>query len=258
MEPIDAIARTLGVTRRRLSIFRLFVALLGAQTSALAAGKRAPAAKKTDLATKLDDLKEKIDAYKESLRALIPDIERRVADKTTELEKIKGLVDQGIAARKELTQREEDLAKLKAELVSREQELAGADVILEEAVASEQALRNPIKTGGYLATNAIIRYGGAAGGWNIANISQVQGFYSLHFRRAIPISAFGQTGLHDRLGFDHRNAVDVAVHPDSAEGQALISYLRTAGIPFLAFRGAIPGKATGPHIHIGFPSHRFR
>ena len=31
-----------------------------------------------------------------------------------------------------------------------------------------------------------------------------------------------------------------------------------AGIPFLAFRGAVPGKATGPHIHIGFPSHRFR
>jgi hypothetical protein len=57
-------------------------------------------------------------------------------------------------------------------------------------------------------------------------------------------------------GDDHHNAVDVALHPDSSEGRALINYLQGRGIPFLAFRGAIPGIATGPHIHIGSPSHR--
>jgi hypothetical protein len=57
-------------------------------------------------------------------------------------------------------------------------------------------------------------------------------------------------------GYDHRNAVDVALHPDSAEGKALINYLQNQGIPFLAFRAAVPGVATGPHIHIGSPSHR--
>ena len=53
------------------------------------------------------------------------------------------------------------------------------------------------------------------------------------------MSALGQTPTHDRLGFDHRNAVDVAVHPDSVEGRALLDHLRDQGIPFLAFRGPV-------------------
>jgi hypothetical protein len=58
------------------------------------------------------------------------------------------------------------------------------------------------------------------------------------------------------LGYDHREAVDVAVSPRSREGRALITYLREARIPFLAFRGKMPGVSTGPHIHIGLPSPR--
>lgn len=52
------------------------------------------------------------------------------------------------------------------------------------------------------------------------------------------------------------DAMDIGLHPDSAEGQALMEYLRANGIPFLAFRSAIPGKSTGPHIHIGLPSRK--
>jgi hypothetical protein len=66
----------------------------------------------------------------------------------------------------------------------------------------------------------------------------------------------GQTATHRKLGFDHRHAVDVAVHPDSAEGQVLMHYLRSEGIPFIAFRSAVPGSATDAHIHIGRPSPR--
>jgi hypothetical protein len=50
--------------------------------------------------------------------------------------------------------------------------------------------------------------------------------------------------------------MDVGLHPDSAEGRALIEFLRNESIPFLAFRGPIPGVATGPHIHIGNRSPR--
>ena len=50
--------------------------------------------------------------------------------------------------------------------------------------------------------------------------------------------------------------MDVGINPTSTEGQALIAYLQANGIPFGAFRQAIPGVATGPHIHIGMPSHR--
>jgi hypothetical protein len=76
------------------------------------------------------------------------------------------------------------------------------------------------------------------------------------FGRALPISALGQTALHDRLGFDHRNAIDLAVHPDSPEGRALMEHLRAQGIPFIAAWGAIPGSASGAHIHVGQPSPR--
>lgn len=98
-----------------------------------------------------------------------------------------------------------------------------------------------------------MRYNGV-GGWAIAEASKVEGFFASTFGRQLPISAFGQSSTHKRLGFDHRNSVDVALHPDSAEGKALIYYLRTNGIPFLAFHSAIPGVATGAHIHIGYPS----
>src|SRR6185369_5064745 len=94
------------------------------------------------------------------------------------------------------------------------------------------------------------------GAWSLALTSRIESFFTARFHRALPLSAFGQTPVHDRLGFDHRNAIDVAVHPDSAEGRALIAYLRSASISFLAFRGAIPGAATGAHIHIGPASQR--
>ena len=90
--------------------------------------------------------------------------------------------------------------------------------------------------------------------WSIGNLGSIQQFFANRFGHALPTTAIGQSATHDRSGYDHRNAVDVGLNPDSLEGRALISYLQSVGIPFLAFRSAIPGVATGPHIHIGSPS----
>jgi len=84
----------------------------------------------------------------------------------------------------------------------------------------------------------------------------IKPFFLSKFGRTLPVSAFGQTRLHSRLGFDHRNSVDVALSPDSAEGRALLGKLRGFGVPFITFRKAIPGIATGAHIHVGRPSPR--
>jgi hypothetical protein len=84
----------------------------------------------------------------------------------------------------------------------------------------------------------------------------IKPFFLSKFGRTLPVSAFGQTRLHSRLGFDHRNSVDVALSPDSREGRALLGKLRAFGVPFITFRKAIPGIATGAHIHIGRPSPR--
>ena len=65
------------------------------------------------------------------------------------------------------------------------------------------------------------------------------------------MSAVGETSLHRALGFDHRGRVDVAIHPDQPEGRWLLEFLTENRIPYFAFRQAVPGKATGAHIHIG-------
>jgi hypothetical protein len=92
--------------------------------------------------------------------------------------------------------------------------------------------------------------------WSLADAAKIEDFFLTKFGRPLPLSAFGQSDLHTRWGLDHRNGMDVGLHPDSVEGRALIEFLRAESIPFLVFRGPIPGVATGPHIHIGNRSSR--
>ena len=94
------------------------------------------------------------------------------------------------------------------------------------------------------------------GKWRLSEAEKVKTFFFVKFNKPLPLSAFGQSELHTRWGLDHRNAMDVGLHPDSVEGRALINYLRAEAIPFLVFRAPIPGVATGPHIHIGNRSSR--
>jgi hypothetical protein len=96
----------------------------------------------------------------------------------------------------------------------------------------------------------------ARGKWSLAEATKVEQFFVSKFKRPLPTTAFGQSDLHTRWGLDHRNGLDVGLHPDSAEGRALIEFLRAESIPFLVFRGPVPGVATGPHIHIGNRSSR--
>jgi len=95
-----------------------------------------------------------------------------------------------------------------------------------------------------------------SGKWMLADAQKIQDFFSAKFKKSLPLTAFGQSDLHTRWGLDHRNGMDVGLHPDSSEGRALIEFLRNQSIPFLAFRGPVPGVATGPHIHIGNRSPR--
>lgn len=94
------------------------------------------------------------------------------------------------------------------------------------------------------------------GRWRLADAGKVKEFFFAKFNKPLPLSAFGQSDLHTRWGLDHRNSMDVDLHPDSVEGRALVAFLRAEAIPFLVFRGPIPGVATGPHIHVGNRSSR--
>jgi hypothetical protein len=196
--------------------------------------------------------------HKANLESLIQLIEAEIKRKSEEVEKTRQLYNEGILAKLKVEEREAELAAAKMKLNKPKKEVEETDDLITETVAEEQLARMPRpKIGSYTTTNALIRYMGPAP-WALENIARVSSFFVTSFKRELPISAFGQSAVHDRMNFDHRNSVDVAIHPDSAEGQALLSYLRSQGIPFLAFRSAVPGAATGAHIHIGNPSHRIR
>ena len=130
------------------------------------------------------------------------------------------------------------------------------DIAITEAVLGEKVLRMPVlPPNGYSETSELARFNGGFK-WSLKEASHIERFFSQKFGRSLPIAAKGQSATHNRFGFDHRDAMDVALHPDSAEGKALINQLRRSGIPFIAFRSSMPGASTGPHIHIGKPSGR--
>ena len=194
--------------------------------------------------------------YKASVTALVPVYEAALKTAQESLEKRKELFDQGIISRRDLEAGEQAVKGAQAQLDAARKQVVESEQLLAEAKAPKpKILIPPMRSTGYSTTSAIVRSGGSAG-WSLAQSALVQNFFSSTFGRQLPVSAYGQSATHDRMGFNHRNSLDVAVHPDSAEGRALIAYLRGNGIPFLAFRSAVPGAATGAHIHIGYPSNR--
>ena len=101
------------------------------------------------------------------------------------------------------------------------------------------------------------RYDGD-GVFTMATFAHVEVDFEKEFGKPLPVSAMGETAVHRSLGFDHRGRVDVAIHPDQPEGRWLLEYLVEKHIPYFAFRQAVPGKATGAHIHIGPLSTRYK
>ncbi|HKA16860.1 MAG TPA: hypothetical protein VKN18_00960 [Blastocatellia bacterium] len=191
--------------------------------------------------------------YKKSLEELLKLQEADVKSASDLVEKRKALLAQSVISKKELEESEQQLGIVQAKVKDTKGKIGEADNLIAEASAEEQLTK--LGPGSYRATAALIRYNGSAA-WVLTDAAKIQNFFALRFNHALPISAFGQTPVHDQLGFDHHNSIDVALSPDGTEGRTLMEYLRSMGIPFIAFRQAVPGSATGAHIHIGYPSKR--
>ncbi len=211
----------------------------------------------SELSKARNDVIEKIKETRAGAEKLLALHEAERRRRATEYEKRRDLYYQGLIARNEVLQAENDLIEAMRRIDEDKRWIGETDMAVTEATMRDELLRLPgLAAGGYSETTTLLRFNGASL-WTLAQATKIESFFSERFGHALPISALGQTATHDRLHFDHRNAMDVALHPDSREGQALLSYLRQAGIPFIAFRSAVPGAATGAHIHIGKPSARF-
>jgi hypothetical protein len=199
--------------------------------------------------------------YKASLEKLRTSYEKSVSKAEDELTKSRELFAAGLISRKAVEANEAEVAQAKDKVAEVTRRSAGADSQIADTLLEAEAERTlararPIPRGGLVSTTAMIRFNGGAS-WALSDAWKVQRFFLDAFKKPLPVAVFGQGSIHDRWHLDHRNAMDISLHPDSPEGQALLNFLRTNGIPFLAFRQAIPGTATGPHIHIGRPSHRY-
>jgi hypothetical protein len=181
---------------------------------------------------------------------------RRVDRRTQALEEGRKLVDGGAASLLSLSplleeldaaRKERDLAETRARFTRELAQMACAEELLESRLN-----HNPQEV-----HELADRYDGD-GVFNMGTFSRVELDFEKQFGKPLPVSAMGETAVHRSLGFDHRGRVDVAIHPDQPEGRWLLEYLVEKHIPYFAFRQAVPGKATGAHIHIGPMSTRYK
>ena len=227
--------------------------------------KKKPAAAAPAQVTELAKLREQyVQAtkdYKASLEKLLTFYEADVKRAEEKLALAQKLLAEGLIAKAQVTEDEHALAAAQAKVAETKRQMNGADdqiagVLVEEDADRQLAKNLTLAKQRLVRTSSFIRFNGGPG-WNLGEAWKVQRFFSDTFHRELPIAVFGQGAIHDRWRLDHHNSMDIQLHPDSAEGQALLNFLQRNAIPFLAFRSAIPGTATGPHIHIGRPSHRY-
>lgn len=224
--------------------------------------KPAPAPQpQTELAKLREEFIKATNEHKASLGKLLPFYESNLKRAEEKLEISRKLFAEGLVPRMQVEESEHAVALAKQQIAETNRQLANAEAqvagVLAENAANEEINKNlTLAKQRMVRTAAFTRYTGA-GGWNIGEAWKVQRFFSDTFKKQLPIAVFGQGAIHDRWRLDHRNAMDIQLHPDGVEGRALLDFLQKNGIPYLAFRSAIPGTATGPHIHIGRPSHRY-
>lgn len=214
-----------------------------------------------DLAKLRDEYIKATNEYQSLLKKQLPGLERNVVKEEDQVTKLSQLFAEGLVSKKDVEAGEMAVGQAKDKVTEIHQAIATADSRIADALLEAEAEKTlaklkPIPRGSLISTAAMIRFNGGSG-WLLSDAWKVQRFFLDAFRRPLPVAVFGQGSIHERWRLDHRNSMDVSLHPDGPEGQALLNYLRTKGIPFLAFRQAIPGTATGPHIHVGRPSHRY-
>ncbi len=185
---------------------------------------------------------------------MIAAADRRFERRKKAFDEARKLVEAGVAAKLSLggflqdldrARQECDLAESRARVTREVAEMARAEDALDRKLALAPG------EGAALAE----RFDGD-GVFTPGTFSRVETAFEAHFGKPLPVSAMGETAVHRALGFDHRGRVDVALHPDQPEGVWLRQYLTEKRIPFFAFRQAVPGKATGAHIHLGPMSTR--
>ena len=170
-------------------------------------------------------------------------------------EKIRILIESGIAPPPDLIPTEAELHRREADLTLTQARIfakAEAAASTAKSSQSDEAILPNFEIG------KMEHFEGLGTFDENRDLQSIEKAFEVEFNRPLPISADGETEVHRALGFDHRGRIDVAVDPRDREGIWLRRYLRSRRIPYYAFTSAVAGKATAAHIHIGPGSNRLQ
>ncbi|HEX3684707.1 MAG TPA: hypothetical protein VHU83_19375 [Bryobacteraceae bacterium] len=184
--------------------------------------------------------------------AMLEAAQRRVDRQSRIVADRQKLLDGGIISRSEFTLFENELDSRNRVL-----DLAQNRARLLEQLRAMAETEQQLERAAHAPAEVLIRYDGN-GLFNLGDLPTISSEFEKRFHHPLPISAFGQTLVHQSMGLDHRNRVDVALNPDQVEGIWLRQLLEKLHVPYLAFRSAMAGAATAPHIHIGPGSTRLK
>jgi hypothetical protein len=181
--------------------------------------------------------------------------QRRVEREMKKLEDSRKLVIAGVLPKAALDPLEEELnmRRINLSLAHSRSKLIAELASLASYERSMRDLKNATHVDPYtdFTMNSMVHYEGDGAILPDKELHTLEASFERRFGYSLPISADGQTAVHNALGFDHKGRVDVAVNPNQPEGIWLRHYLEAKRVPYYAFLRAIPGKATGAHIHIG-------
>jgi hypothetical protein len=136
-----------------------------------------------------------------------------------------------------------DLARDRVRLIEAQRQMAQEEQNLERALESGTSRK------------AMLKFEGS-GHFRQRDFPAIAAEFEQQFHYPLPVTARGETHLHQAFGLDHRGKIDVGLNPEEPEGIWLRRLLEDRQIPYIAFRMAVPGAATAPHVHIGTGSSR--
>jgi hypothetical protein len=199
----------------------------------------------------------------QTVTEMVAAAQRRLDRQQSRVDQAKKLVATGLTAQSYLTPFDEELTLRQANLdfaqvrAQRLREMLVRAKVTEPSAAEYTAVRDASPTQYPNVLSPRMEHYEGDGAFNESrDLKPLARAFENKFDRPLPISAEGETNLHRALGFDHRGRVDVAIDPNASEGMWLRHYLQSLKIPYYAFTGAIRGKATAAHIHIGPGSTR--
>ncbi len=187
----------------------------------------------------------------EQADAMVALTAKRVERRQKAMDERNKFLAEGIIAKSEVSDTQASLDQAKREngwAVTRAQL---AREMVELAKNEQEIMRQLELSAAAPPSNGLVEHFVGSNNFKMSQFAGIEKAFERRFAHPLPVSAMGETEVHKTLGFDHRNRIDIALQPDVAEGKWLRGYLSSHNVPFFAFRSAVPGKATGAHIHIG-------